>query len=148
VGGAPPLDSLSLTWPRDRAEAEGAYLLAASAVAYLLEGSGERGLALLVARWRDTRSFDGALRTTFGVTQGQFEEDWRLHVKKRYGWLLVASRSAVFWMLLALVLLFMARARQERNRSRMARLRAGEVPDLPAYWEGPQPPDDGVERPS
>jgi hypothetical protein len=163
VGGAPPLDSLSLAWPRDRASAEGAYLLSASAVSYLLEGSGERGLALLLARWRDTRSFDGALRATFGVTQGQFEEDWRRHVRKRYGWLLVASRSAVFWMFLALVLLFMARARQERNRSRMARLRAVEVPDLPAYWEGPsepqgssgappaegpQQPDDGVERPS
>jgi hypothetical protein len=163
VGGAPPLDSLSLAWPRDRASAEGAYLLAASAVSYLLEGSGERGLAVFLARWRDTRSFDGALRATFGVTQGQFEEDWRRHVKKRYGWLFVASRSAVFWMLLALVLLFMARTRQERNRSRMARLRAGEAPDLPAYWEGPaepeggpqappgegpRQPNDGVERPS
>jgi hypothetical protein len=120
-------------------------------------------LALFLARWRDGRSFDDALRATFGVTPGQFEEDWRRHVKKRYGWLFVASRSAVFWMLLALVLLFMARTRQERNRSRMARLRAGEAPDLPAYWEGPAepegspeappgegspPPDEGVERPS
>ncbi len=162
-GGAPPLDSLSLTWPRDRAAAEGAYLLAASAVSYLLEGSGERGLALFLARWKDARSFDDALRSTFGVTPGQFEEDWRRHVKRRYGWLFVASRSAVLWMLLALVLLFMARSRQGRNRSRMARLRAGEVPDLPAWWEGPSehggspevspgegspPPDEGVERPS
>ncbi len=163
VGRAPPLDSLSLAWPRDRAAADAAYLLAASAVSYLLEGSGERGLALFLARWRDTRSFDDALRSTFGVTPGQFEEDWRRHVKRRYGWLFVASRSAVFWMALALVLLFMARSRQERNRSHMARLRAGEVPDLPAYWEGPvesganpgappeegpRPPDEGVERPS
>ncbi|NJD19874.1 MAG: hypothetical protein FIA95_11420, partial [Gemmatimonadetes bacterium] len=132
VGGAPPLDSLSLAWPRERGSAEGAYLLAASAVSFLLEGSGERGLALLMARWREGRSFDGALRATFGVTTGQFEEDWRRHVRKRYGWLFVASRSAVFWMLLALVLLFMARTRQARNRARMARLRAGEVPDAPA----------------
>jgi hypothetical protein len=163
LGGAQPLDSLSLAWPRDQAAAEGAYLLAASAVSYLLEGSGERGLALFLARWKDARSFDDALRSTFGVTPGQFEEDWRRHVKKRYGWLFVASRSAVFWMLLALVLLFMARSRQGRNRSRMARLRAGEVPDLPAWWEGPPeqggspevppgegspPTDEGVERPS
>lgn len=143
LGGAPPLDSLSLAWPRDRAAAGGAYLLAASAVSYLLEGSGERGLTLLFARWRDGGSFDQALRATFGLTPGQFEEDWRRHVKRRYGWLFVVSRSAVFWMLLALVLLFMARTRQERNRARMARLRAGEVPDLPAYWEGPVEPLSG-----
>jgi hypothetical protein len=163
MGGAPPLDSLSLDWPRGRAEAQVAYLLAASAVSYLLEGSGERGLAIFLARWRDGRSFDAALRATFGVTQGQFEEHWRRHVKKRYGWLLVVSRSAVFWMILALLLLFMARSRQQRNRARMARLRAGEVPDLPAYWErpatsdggpgapageGPPQPGEGVERPS
>jgi hypothetical protein len=141
LGGAPPLDSLSLDWPRGRAEAQVAYLLAASAVSHLLEGSGERGLGLFLARWRDGGSFDGALRATFGVTSAQFEEDWRRHVKKRYGWLFVVSRSAVFWMLLALVLLFMARSRQQRNRGRMARLRAGEVPDLPAYWEGASPPD-------
>ena len=139
-GGAPPLDSLTLDWPRERAPAEGAYLLAASAVSFLLEGSGERGMALFVARWREARSFDPALRATFGVTQAQFEEDWRRHVRTRYGWLLVASRSAVFWMLLALVLLLMVRTRQQRNRSRMARLRAAEAPDLPAYWEGPAEP--------
>ncbi|MDP2956325.1 MAG: hypothetical protein Q8N53_07880, partial [Longimicrobiales bacterium] len=116
LGRAPPLDSLSLTWPRDRASAEAAYLLAASAVSYLLGDSGERGLALFLGRWRAQRSFDEALRATFGVTAGQFEEDWRRHVKKRYGWLFVASHSAVFWMLMGLALLLMARTRQGRNR--------------------------------
>ena len=68
------------------------------------------------------------------VTTGQFEEDWRRHVKRRYGWLFVASRSAVFWMLLALVLVFMVYGRRARNRERLARLRAVEVPDAPAFW--------------
>lgn len=145
MGRLPPLDSLSLAWPRDRASAEGAYLLAASAISYLLGDSGERGLAIFLSRWRSGGSFDDALRSTFGVTPGQFEEDWRRHVKRRYGWLFVASRSAVFWMILALALLLMARSRQVRNRERMARLRAGEVPDLPAYWEGPAEPQ-GSER--
>jgi len=148
IGRLPPLDSLSLAWPRDRASAEGAYLLGASAVSYLLGESGERGLSLFLTRWRAGGSFDEALRSTFGVTPGQFEEDWRRHVKRRYGWLFVASRSAVFWMVLALVLLLMVRVRQVRNRERMARLRAGEVPDLPAYWEGPtEPPGPGEAPP-
>lgn len=166
LGRAPPLDSLSLVWPRDRADAEAAYLLAASAVTYLLGDSGARGLEVFVERWRARRSFDAGLRETFGVTSGQFEEDWRRHVKDRYGWLFVVSHSAVFWMLLALVLLLMVRVRRGRNRERLARLRAGELPDRPAYWDpgppggpegapgpgappaGPDPPSNGVERPS
>ena len=135
LGRTPPLDSLTLTWPRDRASAEAAYLLAASAVDYLLRGGGERVLAIFLRRWRDDGSFDIGFRRTFGVTTGQFEEDWRGWVKSRYGWFFVLTRSAVFWMLLALVLLLMARGRQTRNRERLARMRAGEAPDHPAFWE-------------
>jgi hypothetical protein len=153
LGRAPPLDSLTLDWPRDRASAEAAYLLAASAVDYLLRAGGARALPIFLERWRDEASFEVGLRATFGVTSGQLEEDWRGWVKSRYGWFFVLTRSAVFWMLLALVLLFMARGRQGRNRERLARLRAGEAPDHPAWWEEPEPtnetetPPRGVEGP-
>ena len=43
--------------------------------------------------------------------------------------------------LLALVLLLMVRVRQTRNREHMARLRAGEIPDQPAYWMQQEPAD-------
>ena len=149
LGRAPPMDSLTLAWPRERAHAETAYLLSASAVTYLMGDSGERGLGLFLERWQSARSFDEALRRTFGVTTAQLEEDWRRHVRGRYGWLFVLSRSAVFWMALALVLLSMGRVRQVRNRDRMARLRAAEAPDQPAYWrEGHEPPGGGVAPPS
>lgn len=150
LGRAPRLDSLALRWPRNRAAAETAYLLSASALTFLLADSGERGLALFLERWTRDRSFEGALRATFGVTSGQFEEDWKRHVKARYGWLFVLSRSAVFWMMLALVLLVMVRVRQKHNRERMARLRAGDLPDLPSFWTehddsgGPDHPSGGV----
>ena len=163
LGRTPALDSLSLAWPRDRASAEVAYLLAASAVTYLLGDSGPRGLELFLERWVGSRSFDGAFRATFGVTPGQFEEDWRRHVRDRYGWLFVVSHSAIFWLALALLLLLMVRARKGRNLERLARLRATEVPDRPAYWGDPdapggatapttaprpEPPTPGVEGPS
>jgi hypothetical protein len=134
LGQAPRMDSLLLAWPRERTDAETAYLLAASAVTYLLQESGERGLEVFLARWRAERSFEGALLRTFGVSVGQLEEDWRRHVRRRYGWLFVASRSAVFWLLMALVLLVMARFRHAYDRERMARLRAGDGPEEPAFW--------------
>jgi len=142
MGRAPSMDSLALRWPTDREDARAAYLLSASAIALLLEPSGERGLTLFLERWREGRSFDGALRLTFGVTPGQFEEDWRLHVRSRYGWLLVLSHSTVFWLLLALVLLVMVRARRTRNREKLAALRATDVPERPAFWAGEALPDE------
>jgi len=147
---APPMDSLDLRWPQGRAQAGVAYLLAASAVSYLLESGGERGLALFLDRWREERSFDRAFRATFGVTPSQFEEDWARHVRRRYGWVFVLGHSTVFWTLLALVLLVMVGIRRRYNREKMARMRATEPPDDPAYWlegehrGGPDPPPSGV----
>jgi peptidase MA superfamily protein len=135
AGRAPVMDSLELRWPSGRQEARTAYLLAASAVTYLLEAGGERGLRLFLDRWKAQRSFETAFRDTFGLTVSQFEEDWGKHVKKRYGWLFLMSRSSVFWLVLALVLLFMVRGRHAYDRQRLAKLRATEIPDAPAYWD-------------
>jgi|AP95_1055475.scaffolds.fasta_scaffold12921_2 hypothetical protein len=135
TGRAPPMDSLTLRWPAGRAEANIAYLLSASAVTHLLSNSGARGMAIFIERWKAERSFETAFRRVFGRTTGQFEEDWRKHVKDEYGWLFVLSHSTVFWMVLALVLLFMVRIRRGDNREKLARLRAGELPDQPAYWQ-------------
>ena len=134
MGRTPAIDSLALQWPSGREQARTAYLLAASAMTYLLGNSGERGLALFLERWREDRSFERALRRTFGITTGQLEEDWKQHVRDRYGWLLVISHSALFWTLLALLLLLVARVRRTRNREKLARMRAIELPDQPAFW--------------
>lgn len=139
AGNTPPLDSLTLAWPRGRTEADAAYLLTASALTHLLGDSGSRGLALFLGRWKEGRSFEAAFRETFGLTTSQFEEDWKRHVRDRYGWLFVLSHSAVFWLLLTLGLLVMVQFRKRYNRDRMARLRAGEEPERPAYWDGEEP---------
>jgi hypothetical protein len=142
-GGAPPMDSLALRWPTELERARSAYLLSASAVAYLVEASGERALAALFERWRSERSFDRALTLTFGVTPGQLEEDWKRHVRDRYGWLVVLAHSSVFWLTTSLALLFLVGVRRRRNREKLARLRATEPPDDPAFWSeassGPGP---------
>jgi len=142
LGNTPELDSLALAWPRDRAEAALAYLISATAVEYLIQESGERGLRIFLERWQAEGNFDHAMRQVYGLTVGQFEEDWKGYVRKRYGWLFVLSHSSVFWVTLALALLLMVRIRRGRNREAMARLRAGEPPDAPAFWadgEGNKP---------
>lgn len=131
---APPLDSLTLGWPRRAAEAEVAYLLAASAVGYLLEQGGQDGLALFVARWRATGSMDAAMRRTYGRTPGQLEHDWQRVVRSRYGWAAALSHATVFWAFAALLLVALYVLRRRRNAARRAALT--DPPDRPAFWLG------------
>lgn len=145
-GGTPPFDSLTFDWPEGRAEAGVAYLLSATVIEYLVQQSGERGLRVLLERWKEEGSFERALRSTYGVTSSQLEEDWRSWVRRRYGWLYVLSHSVVFWLLLAGLLLVVFALRRRHDRERMERLRAEEVPESPAWWlgdegrEGGEPP--------
>ncbi len=132
-----PLDSLTLSWPRDEAKARTAYLLSATTVEYLVVEGGPRALEVLFRRWKELGNFERAFRATFGSTTAQFEEEWRRYVESHYGWLFVLSHSAVFWMLLSLVLVAMAGVRRGARRERMARLRAEDAPDRPSYWLAP-----------
>lgn len=132
---APPLDSLAMDWPEDAPAARLAYLLAATAVQYLVEQSGERGLEALFRRWRTSGDFDAALRATYGGTAAQLEEDWRKFVKRRYGWPLVLSQSLLFWLGTGFLVLFLYWVRRRRDRHRLARLRASEPPEEPRWWE-------------
>jgi hypothetical protein len=131
---APSLDSLALSWPSGTVRAEVAYLLATSAVGYLLEEGGEAGLAAFLARWRESGSLDLALRRTYGRTLGQFEHDWQRRTRSRYGWAAALSHATLFWAVAAVLLGFLYVVRRRRNAARRAAMT--EPPDRPAYWLG------------
>ena len=102
---------------------------------YLQEQSGDRGLEVLFDRWRETGSFEAGFRGTFGLTTGQVEEDWRAWARDRYGWLFVLTHSGLAWGFLALLLVGMFSFRRRYARDQMARLRARELPEEPAFWQ-------------
>lgn len=143
---APPLDSLELEWPEGAGQARLAYLLSASAVSLLGERAGERGMERLFASWRLTGTFDLALRRAFGITLGQFEREWQQEVGRRYGWALLLSDTLIFWLIITPILLVLLLVRRRRDRERLARLRAGEPPDDPAFWI--EPPEGDVAPPA
>lgn len=136
-GGAPPLDSISIGWPRERVPAEVAYLLSASFIHYLVESSGTDGLEAFLAAWKESGSFAEGMRDVYGAAPEQLEVAWRKWVKRRYGWLMLLSHSAVFWLLLAGALAAMFFVRRRHRREQMARLRADEPPDAPDFWSVP-----------
>ncbi|MGD8279495.1 MAG: hypothetical protein PVH00_15760, partial [Gemmatimonadota bacterium] len=57
TGRAPPLDSLSLDWPRRTVDARIAYMLSASAVSWMYTNGGDNAFRLFLERWRDGRDF-------------------------------------------------------------------------------------------
>lgn len=133
---APPLDSLTLDWPVGATDARVAYLLSASAVAYLVDRSGEHGIRVFLDRWQQEQDFETAFRAVYGRTMGQFEEDWRRHVKSTYGWGVIMTHSMFFWGIAAVILLVLFAVRRRRDKQRLENLRANELPDDPAYWLG------------
>ncbi|HEX8246025.1 MAG TPA: hypothetical protein VF541_21095 [Longimicrobium sp.] len=126
TGATPPLDSLTLDWPRSAGEARFAYLLSATAVDYLRRRGGERGMQFLFANWRTEGSFEAALRTTFGITFGQFEDEWRRDVRSRYGWLAILSNVALIWGVATVLVLAAWIPRRRRNRRKLAQMDAEE----------------------
>ncbi|HET7462931.1 MAG TPA: peptidase MA family metallohydrolase [Longimicrobium sp.] len=142
TGAVPPLDSLAMEWPRHAADARTAYLLSATAVDYLRRRGGERGMELLLANWREEGSFDQAVRTTFGITAGQLEDEWRADVRNRYGWLAMLTNVALIWLAATILVLAAWIPRRRRNRQRLALMDAEERMLPP-----PRPEMAGVEYP-
>jgi hypothetical protein len=142
TGAVPPLDSLSLDWPRRSVDARTAYLLSATAVDYLRRRGGERGMQLLFDNWRREGSFERGLRATYGITLGQLEDEWRRDVRTRYGWLAILSNVALIWLAATALVLLAWIPRRRRNRLRLAQMDAEERMLPP-----PRPELAGVEYP-
>jgi hypothetical protein len=126
TGRAPPLDSLSLEWPRGEEDARLAYLLSATAVRHLAERAGPDGFEVLIQAWRREGTLDRAIRSAYGMTMGQFEEEWARSVRRRYGWMLVGAQAGVFWVFAAGLLVVLFGLRRRRDRARLAEMRLEE----------------------
>lgn len=135
-GSAPPLDSLSLGWPRGEQRARLAYLLSASAVRHLATSRGEPAFEAFIREWRQGGSMDAAMRSVYQLTPAQFEREWRAMVRRRYGWVLAFSQMAVFWFAVTVLFIALGSARRRRNRERLEALRREEymLPATAGEW--------------
>lgn len=138
---APPLDSLTLDWPLLAADARLAYLLSASAVAYLYSLGSPDTFERFLASFAATGSFERALRQTYVLASPQFERLWRSHVRRSYGWLQILAQSAFIWTSLTLAVVVLFFIRRRRDRRRLEQLGRQELPDQPAYWMEPTDPE-------
>ena len=114
-GRMPPLESLSVRFPDDEAEARLAYAQSASFLAFLDARFGRRGLAALMRELRG-RDFEESFRLAYGVGPGAAEGLWLKWVNRRYAWVPAVTSETAFWLLITLLFLVAVAARRRRSR--------------------------------
>jgi len=128
------LDEVDAALRGSDVEANEGYALATTAVMLLQRWGGDGNAALrpLIDQLGAGGGFDAALRRTYHVTEGEFEERWMADLSTHYGWLSWAQSVGAFWALLALLSVWLVLRRRRRDRARRALLDEG--------WE--LPPED------
>jgi hypothetical protein len=124
--GIPPLDSLDALFQGGATRAQTGYALARRAVADIAAQDKNRGLSLFFQYWRETRSFDVALRRAYGVTEATFESQWKANTRRRYGALAIFADVTFGVLLLLAVLAPLWAIRRQRDRRRLAVMRAAD----------------------
>ncbi len=83
--------------------------------------------SLFFEYWRETRSFDRAVRLAYGITQVGFEERWQTHTRRRYGALAIVTDVTAASVLFLLLLLPLWVIRRRRDRRRLERMIAADA---------------------
>jgi hypothetical protein len=122
--GGDVLHNLSLGFAGREMEARSAYLLSYTAVHELWRRGGDAALGNFFAEMRRGADVDAALRSVYGLTVSQFEDQWKSSVTDRYGWLYVLSRASVFWVVLTVAVLLLGIRRWRYQKKRWEELRA------------------------
>ncbi|HEV2670673.1 MAG TPA: hypothetical protein VGU74_06240 [Gemmatimonadales bacterium] len=121
------LDDVDRSLRGAREDAQTGYALAATAVLLLQRWGGDRGLEPLLANLAQAGSFDAALRETYHITAGDFEDRWQRDVASRYGWLTWAGAMGFFWLAIGAILAALVTLRRRRDRTKRAALDAEET---------------------
>ena len=112
------LDEVDRALRGSRGDAEAGYALAATAVLLLERWGGARGLGPLIANLPQAESFDAALRATYHITEGDFEQRWQRDIASRYGWLSWLAAMGFFWLAIGAVLAALLGLRRRRDHAK------------------------------
>jgi hypothetical protein len=125
--GMPTLDELENSFGGGATAAQSAYALAYRAVSDMARLDRERGLSLFFTYWRETGSFEKALRQAFGLTSAGFEKRWADRTRAQYGLLALASNVTVASLVLLFVMAPLYVARKRRDRLRLQKMREADA---------------------
>jgi len=127
IRGMPTLDELDESFRGGASSAQSAYALAFRAVAELAQMDQARGFPLFLNYWRESGSFERAMRQAYGMTVADFERRWRQRTRRQYGALALVSNVTMAGLLLLFVLTPLYVARRRRDRRRLERMKEADA---------------------
>lgn len=107
--------------------AQFAYALAHLAVAEMQGIDTNRGLANFFKYWKQTGSYELAVRQAFGLTTSSFDNYWHGRVRRRYGALAFLANLSVVFGFIALLIGPAYVSKRRRNRKRLEQMRVTEA---------------------
>ena len=123
----PTLEQLERGFVGGGMEASWSYAMAHRVVSELDALGGEAGLANFFGYWKQTGSFEKAVRSAYGLTGEAFEKLWRARTRTRYGALSFVANVSVAVGLFSLVLVPLFVSRRRRDRRKLEAMRAADA---------------------
>ncbi|MEN9509052.1 MAG: hypothetical protein RLZZ621_1615 [Gemmatimonadota bacterium] len=123
----PTVEDLDEGFQRGTMEATWHYALAHRVVAELETLGGGVGMAPFLSYWRDTGSFEKALRQAYGLTGEAFDKHWRRETRRRYGALALVTDVSVVVGLFSLILAPIFVSKRRRDRQRLEAMRVADA---------------------
>lgn len=123
----PTLDQLESGFGGGGVEAGWSYAMAHRVVSELDALGGAAGLTNLLAYWKQTGSFEKAVRAAYGMTGDAFEKHWRARTRTRYGALSFVANLSVAVGMFSLVLVPLFVIRRRRDRLKLDAMRAADA---------------------
>jgi len=99
-------DDLERGFPRDRSEADLAYLQSEAFVAHIVGTRSPEALRWILDRYRAGESFNEAFRGALGMSRKTMEARWARSFRKRFPWLKVVWELTTLFGVLAVVTIF------------------------------------------
>jgi hypothetical protein len=105
-------------------EASWSYAMAHRAVSELAQLGGPAGLTHFFAYWRNSGSFERAVRSAFGMTGEGFDRHWRQQTRRRYGALSLVTDLSLAVGLCSLLAIPVYVSKRRRDRAKLEAMRA------------------------
>lgn len=123
----PTLEQLERGFVGGGMEASWSYAMAHRVVSELDALGGPDGLTNMLRYWKQTSSFEKAVRSAYGLTGEAFEKQWRARTRSRYGALSFVTNVSLALGLFSFVLVPLFVIRKRRDRRRMEAMRQADA---------------------
>lgn len=131
----PSRDTLEAGFFAGASRAEWSYALAHRIVDEMAALDPIHGLGNFFAYWKESRSFEVALRRAYGMTGTQFDRHWQQQTRRRYGVLAVVANLSFVGGVFGLLLGPLFWMRRQRDRKKLEAMRAADAAQEQALRE-------------